>query len=639
MKFTFTFSKRVYLLLSFVATLLMCVDSAKAQSYIITGPQILNSSDWEKEAGRWNEWNGGIYDYAGGNSLPDTELISPEITSTELGQKVTINGYNNGGSNSVLKIYYSTDKTNWELAKDLSSNMNETTGSAVDMSADFVVEGNYYIKLVCNKVFIITLKIEEYYAVLPPEMTVYKDEYNTKATNGQTIDFGLVETAPTYKYYVKNTKKGVLTVNIDATGGYTVEPANMSLGAGEMEEVNITAPKGDSNGKITITGKDGEEVIGTFEVNYQGDVMDKENKFFEDFNGPSLTKVTNNTLTGWDVDTEHSGAEGFYGSFQYYDDNGTSVVFYYATGDDDNPGFLISPKLHVKGTNDIMYFRSSGIVGGIITVSYSSDKSEWHKVGDYSSTYYGIRSFKGIPEGDWFIKYEFWNATLDWVYGYTLAPETAATELDETVAPEGLTTGTQDVNLKYTIKEGKWNTIALPFAVNDLSVFGTDVKAYAFTGYENNEIKFNKVESLEAGKPYVMYVGTAAEANGNFTFEGVEITATEASESAFNGAALKATYAPIAKGSMTETWYGITPDGKIMKAGANASIKGFRAYMTLPENTDASSLKMMFDGDATGIYVIENNTKNNDAIYNINGQRVSNATKGIYIINGKKVIK
>lgn len=90
---------------------------------------------------------------------------------------------------------------------------------------------------------------------------------------------------------------------------------------------------------------------------------------------------------------------------------------------------------------------------------------------------------------------------------------------------------------------------------------------------------------------------------------------------------------------MTETWYGITPDGKIMKAGANASIKGFRAYMTLPENTDASSLKMMFDGDATGIYVIENNTKNNDAIYNINGQRVSNATKGIYIINGKKVIK
>lgn len=628
MKFTFTFSKRVYLLLSFVATLLMCVDSAKAQSYIITGPQILNSSDWEKQPGRWNEWNGGIYDYAGGNYLPDTELISPEITSTELGQKVTINGYNNGGSNSVLKIYYSTDKTNWELAKDLSSNMNETTGSAVDMSANFVVEGNYYIKLVCNKVFIITLKIEEYYAVLTPEMTVYKDEYNTKATNGQTIDFGLVETAPTYKYYVKNTKKGVLTVNIDATGGYTVEPANMSLGAGEMEEVNITAPNGFSEGQVTITGKNGEELISTFNTIFKCTIK-QDDHFFVDFEGG---KMPEGWITeGW---TAYSNASGTENNKGWAGPTNTDVEVR-----------LISPMVEVEEGEPIFFcafprYNNSGS----LKVEYSDDGENWIvvktlKYSDFENGKWNKVSVYGVPAGRHKIAINDQEIYFTDFYGYKYAPVPAAIELDETVAPEGLTTGTQDVNLKYTVKEGKWNTIALPFAVNDLSVFGTDVKAYAFTGYENNEIKFNKVESLEAGKPYVMYVGTAAEANGNFTFESVEITATEASESAFNGAALKATYAPIAKGSMTETWYGITPDGKIMKAGANASIKGFRAYMTLPENTDASSLKMMFDGDATGIYVIENNTKNNDAIYNINGQRVSNATKGIYIINGKKVIK
>lgn len=628
MKFTFTFSKRVYLLLSFIATLLMCVDSAKAQSYIITGPQILNSSDWEKQPGRWNEWNGGIYDYAGGNYLPDTELISPEITSTELGQKVTINGYNNGGSNSVLKIYYSTDKTNWELAKDLSSNMNATTGSAVDMSADFVVEGNYYIKLVCNKVFIITLKIEEYYAVLTPEMTIYKDEYNTKATNGQTIDFGLVETAPTYKYYVKNTKKGVLTVNIDATGGYTVEPANMSLGAGEMEEVNITAPNGFSEGQVTITGKNGEELISTFNTIFKCTIK-QDDHFFVDFEGG---KMPEGWITeGW---TAYSNASGTENNKGWAGPTNTDVEVR-----------LISPMVEVEEGEPIFFcafprYNNSGS----LKVEYSDDGENWIvvktlKYSDFENGKWNKVSVYGVPAGRHKIAINDQEIYFTDFYGYKYAPVPAAIELDETVTPEGLTTGTQDVNLKYTIKEGKWNTIALPFAVNDLSVFGTDVKAYAFTGYENNEIKFNKVESLEAGKPYVMYVGTAAEANGNFTFEGVEITATEASESAFNGAALKATYAPIAKGSMTETWYGITPDGKIMKAGANASIKGFRAYMTLPENTDASSLKMMFDGDATGIYVIENNTKNNDAIYNINGQRVSNATKGIYIINGKKVIK
>ena len=106
------------------------------------------------------------------------------MTTTLDGQKVTINGYNNGGSNSVLKVYYSTDKSEWTLAKDLSSNMNATTGSAVDMSAEFEIEGNYYIKLVCNKVFIINFKVEEFETI--PEMAVYSDAYSTPAYDGET---------------------------------------------------------------------------------------------------------------------------------------------------------------------------------------------------------------------------------------------------------------------------------------------------------------------------------------------------------------------------------------------------------------------------------------------------------------------
>ena len=395
-----------------------------------------------------------------------------------------------------------------------------------------------------------------------------------------------------------------------------------------MEEVNITAPNGFSEGQVTITGKNGEELISTFNTIFKCTIK-QDDHFFVDFEGG---KMPEGWITeGW---TAYSNASGTENNKGWAGPTNTDVEVR-----------LISPMVEVEEGEPIFFcafprYNNSGS----LKVEYSDDGENWIvvktlKYSDFENGKWNKVSVYGVPAGRHKIAINDQEIYFTDFYGYKYAPVPAAIELDETVAPEGLTTGTQDVNLKYTIKEGKWNTIALPFAVNDLSVFGTDVKAYAFTGYENNEIKFNKVESLEAGKPYVMYVGTAAEANGNFTFESVEITTTEASESAFNGAALKATYAPIAKGSMTETWYGITPDGKIMKAGANASIKGFRAYMTLPENTDASSLKMMFDGDATGIYVIENNTKNNDAIYNINGQRVSNATKGIYIINGKKVIK
>lgn len=178
----------------------------QAWAFSITGPEILNSSDWSKESGRWNEWSGGIYDYAGGNYLSDTEIISPLLTHTSSnGVKITINGNNNGGSTSVLKVYYSTDKNNWYLAKDLSSDMNATTGSAVDMVADFPVEGNYYVKLVCNKVFIISFTAED--IVISPK-TVYlavNDSWKTdnarfalytknEITNVETwVDFQAVE--------------------------------------------------------------------------------------------------------------------------------------------------------------------------------------------------------------------------------------------------------------------------------------------------------------------------------------------------------------------------------------------------------------------------------------------------------------
>ncbi len=634
----FTLLRGKQLMFFIMTALLMgAVETAKAD-YSITGPEILSSSDWEKQSGRWNEWNGGIYDYAGGNFLSDTELISPLMTITKAGQSVIINGNNNGGSTSVLKVYYSTDKSNWTLAKDLSDDVNATTGTAIDMGASFEVEGNYYVKLVCNKVYIVKFTVEEYDVVYTPEMTVYSDNYGTVATSGKTTDFGLVTTAPSYTYYVKNTKRGTLYVEAEANGGYSVNPTKFALEAGQQQEVTVTAPaNGDSEGTLTLTGMNGEEVLSTFTANFKGDVMDKEGKFFEDFNGTSLTPVQASDLPGWDVDvTEHDGAEGYYGRTQFYTDNGNTVLFYYVTSNYDTPAYLITPKLHVKGVNDVMYFNGAGIEGANVIVSYSSDKSTWHTIGTFNNSGYTTHSFKNIPEGDYYIKFELWNATLDWVYGFVLAPETEALVLAETVAPEALTAGVQDVELKYTVKEG-WNTIALPFAVDDLSVFGEGAKAYKLTSYNDGALSFEPITALESGMPYVLYVETAAEANGNFNFKGVDITATEPATVGFNDAKFVATYAPMAAGTMTGK-YGVVPStGKIQKGGANATMKGFRAYFELPAGTNGA--RMIIDGeDVTAISSIITDAENGNAIYNLNGQRVNASTKGVYIINGKKMI-
>jgi len=61
------------------------------------------------------------------------------------------------------------------------------------------------------------------------------------------------------------------------------------------------------------------------------------------------------------------------------------------------------------------------------------------------------------------------------------------------------------------------------------------------------------------------------------------------------------------------------------------------AYLQTSEDISNAKVVFGFDEEATGIESIEN-TKADNAIYNLNGVRVDNPTKGIFIQNGKKVI-
>ena len=72
---------------------------------------------------------------------------------------------------------------------------------------------------------------------------------------------------------------------------------------------------------------------------------------------------------------------------------------------------------------------------------------------------------------------------------------------------------------------------------------------------------------------------------------------------------------------------------------SNLTVPTNRAY--LPEGTPTRGLEFLFGGlgdDVTGINGITTGAENG-AIYDLQGRRVNNAQKGVYIINGKKVIK
>ena len=205
--------------------------------------------------------------------------------------------------------------------------------------------------------------------------------------------------------------------------------------------------------------------------------------------------------------------------------------------------------------------------------------------------------------------------------------------LAETDDPGAITAGTFDVVLTRNFN-ARWNTVCLPFAVTDIEeFFGADAKVYEFNDFAGDALSFSKVTETAAATPYLVYAPAEKEYSA-VTLSDVTLSGAAAGTVTKGVVTFHGTYAPIAKGDMTG-YYGVTSAGKIAKAGANAWLKGFRAYF---EGVPATA-RIFIDGEATGIgSITADGELQMENVYNLNGQRVENAKKGLYIVNGKKVV-
>jgi len=78
-------------------------------------------------------------------------------------------------------------------------------------------------------------------------------------------------------------------------------------------------------------------------------------------------------------------------------------------------------------------------------------------------------------------------------------------------------------------------------------------------------------------------------------------------------------------------WWGAA-DGAAFGLAAN------KAYLAVPTGATAPSF-FWFGGETTGIDMVHGaGLKVNGSVFNLNGQRVAQPTKGLYIVNGKKII-
>ena len=179
------------------------------------------------------------------------------------------------------------------------------------------------------------------------------------------------------------------------------------------------------------------------------------------------------------------------------------------------------------------------------------------------------------------------------------------------------------VQVTRSIKAGI-NTMCLPFYVGQTEI-STNCKIATYTSSTADAVNFTTADHADANVPFLATAVDAAATELKFTDKGVVNTPESFSEP-FIGI-----YVP----QSAEGKYGINNDGKFQKGASDATVKSFHALMT---TIPAEARSITIDGISTGInnISVKNPIQN---IYNLNGVRVDKVgNKGLYIINGKKVI-
>ena len=237
------------------------------------------------------------------------------------------------------------------------------------------------------------------------------------------------------------------------------------------------------------------------------------------------------------------------------------------------------------------------------------------------------------------------GATNYTAYDFTLSELTTDHLLLDENAFAGIRPFIYDnVTLHRPFEKG-WNTICLPFSVNNIEdIFGADARAYRFDQLTDGELGFSPVATIEATLPYVIYVPAAIADDIVLSNVGIDEDDTSGSYAVVrNRYFFRSTFAPVKAGewqltNSTDDVYVVTTDGSIVKAGLETSLKGYRAYFDLPAGTAVEAFN--FEDFETGIASAPFTTEKTDLkIYNLAGQRIGKMQKGISIINGKKILK
>lgn len=204
-----------------------------------------------------------------------------------------------------------------------------------------------------------------------------------------------------------------------------------------------------------------------------------------------------------------------------------------------------------------------------------------------------------------------------------------------------------DVTLNRSFIPSQWNTICLPYTIsssNISSLFGEGTKVAEFTGKTNNLLNFTTLTGdMLPNTPYLIKPTTTTSV---FTFSGIDIVSGDPVKSITETDGTITFKGVYSAGTLSVGDYYISDDKFCQVSTTDLTMNGFGAYFTYTGTSSTKELLVSIDGNEptsmSGVIGEKVGVKN---AYTLSGQRINSAfacshkmAKGIYIINGKKIV-
>jgi hypothetical protein len=374
-----------------------------------------------------------------------------------------------------------------------------------------------------------------------------------------------------------------------------------------------------------------------------------------------------------------------FGNFQGYKANSTALMSQFTqyggnvTFDLNVHSSIVSSPYPVEANVDYRggHFTANGGYGikGTVNINWSDPDNRFRTSGFGPNGTGGtvtIASDKAFTDGTNYYAGTLDNAAKVSTQGRTLWPVTAISLSDNASNSTAVTKLNGVNNLDVTLsdrtlwKDGAWNTLCLPFAVSTTSapLSGDGVQAMtlntATSGFDNGTLTLNfnaAPTTIPAGTPFIIKWNNMGTTIEEPEFTGVTISnATNNANSSDGKVTFKGTYAPMTFTEENKSILFLGTANTLYYPKVGASIKAQRAYFQLSEElrvkSEESPVKafiLNFGEDSeTGLNEeLRVKSEESDNVYDLSGRRInsqfstlnSQLPKGIYIVNGKKILK